>query len=252
LGGQNNDTLNGGNGADTVNGGTGADNMRGGAGNDFYVVDNANDIVNESLAGSDGVDTVKSSIGLSLSNAANVLGAVENLTLGGSSNINGTGNGLNNKITGNAGSNTLGGLDGNDILSGLDGSDILNGGAGNDRLTGGAGKDTLEGGAGNDIYVFNAALSTSTNVDKVVGFSVPADTVRLENSVFTALTATGTLAAAAFHIGAAAHDTPDRIIYNSTTGALTYDSDGNASGQAVQFATLDAGLSLTNADFVVV
>lgn len=252
FGGQGNDILDGGKDADTLNGGAGADNMRGGAGNDIYVVDNTNDVVNESLAGSDGGDTVQSSIGFSLSNAARVFGAVENLTLLGSGNINGTGNALNNRITGNAGSNTLGGLDGNDILSGLGGSDILNGGAGNDRLNGGAGKDTLDGGAGNDTYFFNTALSASTNVDRIVGFSAPADTVRLENSVFTALTATGTLAAAAFHIGAAAHDTSDRIIYNSTTGALTYDSNGSAAGQAVQFATLDAGLLLTNADFVVV
>ena len=69
----------------------GADNMRGGAGNDVYVVDNAGDIVNESLAGSNGIDTVQSSISFSLANTARVFGAVENLTLLGSGNISGTG-----------------------------------------------------------------------------------------------------------------------------------------------------------------
>jgi Ca2+-binding RTX toxin-like protein len=152
----------------------------------------------------------------------------------GSSAINGTGNALGNSITGNSGSN---------ILDGQDGDDMLDGGLGNDSLT---------GGAGNDAFFFNSALSAATNIDDLVDFSVPADTVHLENSVFTALTATGTLAAAAFHIGAAAHDADDRIIYDSTAGTLTYDSNGNAVGGAVQFATLDAGLALTNADFQVV
>ena len=58
----------------TLDGGAGADNMRGGAGNDVYVVDNAGDIVNESLAGSNGIDTVQSSISFSLANTARVLG----------------------------------------------------------------------------------------------------------------------------------------------------------------------------------
>ena len=62
--------------------------------------------------------------------------------------------------------------------------------------------------------------------------------MRLENAVFAALKATGTLASAAFYVGAAAHDASDRIIYNKTTGALTYNSNGNAAGGAVQFATL--------------
>ena len=79
-------------------------------------------------AGSTGIDTVQSSISFSLANTARVFGAVENLTLLGSGNINGTGNALNNVLTGNAGANSL------------------NGGAGNDTLNGGAGNDTLTGG----------------------------------------------------------------------------------------------------------
>ena len=53
------------------------------------------------------------------------LGAnVENLTLTGTGNINGTGNTLGNTLTGNAGNN------------------VLDGGAGNDTMVGGAGDDT--------------------------------------------------------------------------------------------------------------
>ena len=79
------------------------------------------------------------------------------------------------------------------------------------------------------------------------------DTIRLENVVFAALgAANGVLAAGNFFKGAAAHDADDRIIYNAATGALTYDSNGNAAGGATQFATLARNLALTNADFVVV
>ena len=65
-----------------------------------------------------------------------------------------------------------------------------------------------------------------------------ADTIQLENLIFKALgTTTGTLSANKFFKGAAAHDADDRIIYNSATGALIYDANGNVAGGVVQFAT---------------
>ncbi|MFV0300674.1 MAG: calcium-binding protein, partial [Paracoccus sp. (in: a-proteobacteria)] len=74
-------------------------------------------------------------------------------------NINGTGNGLANRLQGNAGNNSLNGGNGNDVLLGGNGHDRLIGGgnadklrgdAGNDVLRGGTGADALFGGAGND------------------------------------------------------------------------------------------------------
>ena len=117
-------------------------------------------------------------------------------------------------------------------------------------LLGGAGNDILSGGAGADKFFFNSALSAASNIDKIADFSLSGDMVQLENAVFTALKATGTLAESAFYAGAA-HDANDRIIYNKATGALSYDADGKGGIAAVQFATL-TGLALTNADFVVV
>jgi Ca2+-binding RTX toxin-like protein len=76
------------------------------------------------------------------------------------------------------------------------------------------------------------------------------DTISLENAVFTGL-AVGTLTGGAFYIGAAAHDSTDRIIYNSATGALLFDADGNGAGAAIQFATLSTGLALTASEFIV-
>ena len=90
-------------------------------------------------------------------------------------------------------------------------------------------------------------------MDTITDFSVADDTIRLENAIFAALgTTTGTLAAGKFFKGAAAHDVDDRIIYNSVNGALMYDSNGSAAGDAVQFATIAKNLALTNADFVVI
>ena len=117
---------------DTLDGGAGSDTMWGGTGNDTYVVDFAGDSVNEKA--NEGNDTVLAGVtyGLTIN--------VENLTLTGAANINGTGNGLSNLIIGNGGNNTLMGL------------------GGNDTLDGGLGNDTLYGGAGNDIYVVDNAL----------------------------------------------------------------------------------------------
>ncbi|WP_411885843.1 calcium-binding protein [Polaromonas sp. YR568] len=85
----------------------GADSMAGGMGNDTFMVDDAGDVVTE-LAG-EGTDTVQSYLG-NYTLAANV----ENLTLVGSLNANGTGNALDNELTGNASNNTLAGGAGSD------------------------------------------------------------------------------------------------------------------------------------------
>jgi len=60
------------------------------------------------------------------------------------------------------------------------------------------------------------------------------------------------LASAAFWVGSAAHDSSDRIVYNSANGALYYDADGSGAGAAVPFANLSTGLSLTYAQFTVI
>ena len=52
--------------------------------------------------------------------------------------------------------------------------------------------------------------------------------------------------------GAAAVDLNDYVIYNATTGALSYDADGNGAGAALQIALLGVNLVLTNADFVII
>jgi Ca2+-binding RTX toxin-like protein len=83
--------------------------LTGGAGNDTYVVGTGDTTTEAAGAGN---DTVKSSIAWTL--ATNV----ENLTLTGTSAVNGTGNTANNVLTGNSAINTLTGGAGNDTLDG--------------------------------------------------------------------------------------------------------------------------------------
>jgi serralysin len=192
---------------------------------------------------------------------------------------NGSGNPpASNTIVGTASGETLSGTTGNDTIQGLAGNDYLYSGDGNDRLEGGVGSDSLyagtgddtllggdgndklygaqgrdilTGGLGQDSFTFDKTLGTS-NIDRITDFSVADDTIWLENAVFTGFGSTGTMSSSAFYAGAAAHDSTDRIIYNSSTGALLYDRDGTGSAAAVQFADLSPGLTLTHQDFLIV
>jgi Ca2+-binding RTX toxin-like protein len=147
-------TLTGGAGNDTLNGGLGADSLVGGTGDDTYFVDTG-DSITESA--SEGIDTVISSVTWSLASTE-----LENLTLSGygATNLNGTGNGMDNTIIGDRGDNSLDGAAGNDSLSG---------GLGNDTLLGGSGNDTLEGGAGNDTYYVDSITDVVTEVSYLDG-----------------------------------------------------------------------------------
>ena len=80
----------------------------------------------------------------------------------------------------------------------------------------------------------------------IFDFSSLDDKIFLGSSVFTAAGALGSLAPEAFFVGNAAHDADDRIIYDSTTGALNYDPDGTGAATATQFATSYGTLTDTN------
>ncbi len=141
IGGAGRDDLDGGAGNDMLDGGSGVDNMMGGAGDDVYIVDEKYDSVIEGWL--EGVDLVKASCSYTLE------WDVENLTLTGTGNIDGTGNDASNTIKGNSGNNILRGDGGHDILVGGAGNDMLDGGSFDD----GIGIDRMYGGTGNDSYL---------------------------------------------------------------------------------------------------
>jgi Ca2+-binding RTX toxin-like protein len=210
-------------GANIINGLGGADTMRGLGGNDRYHVDNAADIVVEAAGG--GTDRVLTSTHYSLDAGVEV----EILS---TNDANAT---TALKLAGNSHANTIVGNSGGNFINGA------------------AGADTLTGWVGDDIFMFNTALGGG-NIDTITDFNVADDTIRLENAIFANIAGTGVLTAAQFVANATgtAQDASDRIIYETDTGRLIYDANGSTVGGGFLFATLDAGLALTNADFFIV
>ena len=261
-GGSGNDYIFGGEGLDVIYGGEGNDvlsaktegndQLFGGNGNDLYYVIRTTDFISEGF--NQGIDTVSSSVTYIL-NQANL----ENLVLTEATNINGTGNSLDNQITGNSGNNYLDGSNGNDTLSGLDGNDVLNGGAGNDSLT---------GGAGSDKFAFVSSLPAA-GVDIITDFNIFAgEELILSKPYFSSLETVGghplnngnpllggdfsVINEAAESEAAIAGTSPNEIVYNRLTGSLFYNPNDNMPGFGVgggQFATLVGSpdyLSYTN------
>jgi Ca2+-binding RTX toxin-like protein len=163
------DVLIGSGGNDWLDGGTGADTMDGGIGDDTYIVDNAKDQVVEYE--NHGIDTIRTSITYSLTNADNV----ERLTLTGTGDINGYGNGLDNVIYGNSGDNDIYGYNGNDILKGGGGDDYISGGVGDDQMFGGSGNDTMVVNSAADVvteYANQGIDTVSSSVNYTLGANV--------------------------------------------------------------------------------
>ena len=189
-------------GNDTLMGGTGSDMLHGGSGRDTVSFANATTSVNASLA-----------TGLAIAGSTDYLFGIENLQ-------------------GSSHADTLRGDSSWNNLRGEGGNDSLFGGAGADTLHGGAGSDQLAGGTGADWFVFDAPLSAANNVDTIIDFGTGTDVIALDTAVFTSI-GTGTLPEEAFYArssGTAAHDADDRIIYNTSSGKLYYDADGNLPG----------------------
>jgi RTX calcium-binding nonapeptide repeat (4 copies) len=181
-----NDTLVGNAGSDILVGGTGNDSQVGGTGNDIYYLENIGDVLSETSALATEIDTVRSYISYTL--GANL----ERLSLQGTSNLNASGNSLNNLLVGNAGNNSLNGLGGNDTLLGEGGSDTLNGGGGIDSLVGGAGGDVyLVDSTGDTISETSTLASEIDTVRAYVSYAISANLERLSLQGAVNINATG-------------------------------------------------------------
>jgi Ca2+-binding RTX toxin-like protein len=139
------------------------------------------------------------------------------------------------------------------VQPGEAGSDRLEGGRGDDLLDGGLAADLLSGGSGADSFQFSTALG-SDNVDQITDLDVIDDLILLDSLIFQGAGPDGALAFGAFYKSAAgtAYDASDRIIYDTDSGALSYDADGSGEGTAILFAQLGTNLNLTADNFVII
>lgn len=125
-------------------------------------------------------------------------------------------------------------------LNGTNGNDTIYGLGGDDFIDGGDGHDTLSGGADKDIFSLDY-LYISNSIDIITDFTVADDKIILLAAELTSqLGRYDVLSADIFKANTTgtATDSDDRILYNTTTGDLSYDSDGNGTGAAQVFATL--------------
>ncbi|MDN3919960.1 beta strand repeat-containing protein [Roseateles violae] len=213
------------------------------------------------VGASDGSTTTTQSVKIYLTDVSSTATTgADNYIDGGVGNDSFSMNNGNDVAFGDGGIDTLNGQGDNDLIFGGLGNDALNGNNGNDTLYGGAGADTLMGGNGADTFVFGDGSLAGT-FDSIGDFSVgDGDKIHLVNDyagLFTAL-ANGSLAANAFASGAnltTAANANVRIIYDTVTGNLYYDADGNGGGAATQFATVTSNGSnhpaLSAGDFLV-
>jgi Ca2+-binding RTX toxin-like protein len=222
-----NDVLSGGAGDDLINGGSGNDSMSGGKGSDLYFVDSSGDIIIEAYAS--GIDFV-------IAEASYVLPKnVENLSLDGILDINGTGNAANNFIIGNSGKN------------------ILSGGSGADFIQGGPGNDTLSGGWGADVFIIDR-YSTSGDADTIKDFVSGVDRIGLSGNVFASLSGVAgqSVGASDFIFGDQALNADQNLIYDRSTGNLFYDLDGKGGEAQVLLATFTTRPDLVVTDFLLI
>src|SRR5262245_8170852 len=180
-------------------------------------------------------------------------------------------NRFDERIEGDDSPNFLDGGRGNDTLIGAGGNDILRGGAGDDWLYGGfdfatsgepTGNDVLIGGCGRDHFVFNdspnpALGGAEATADLVLDFRSGTDELVFDDNVFPTLGPPGDYVRGdeRFHAAAGAvsgHDATDRVVYNTTTGALYYDPDGNGEAPAQIIAVLAGDPTVKATDIAVI
>jgi Ca2+-binding RTX toxin-like protein len=273
FGGRGFDHLIGGAGNDTLDGYFGesffdhereaVDTLEGGLGNDYFIIDNPADQISD--AGGD--DTVRPvDMDWTLGPGFEDLVIENDLS---ERSYTGIGNELDNhmsasyaasRLEGRGGDDTLIGAhseghnelfggEGNDSLVAATGAfgDSLDGGAGDDILERGTDADALTGGAGADSFVFNAFGDSGHFDARITDFASGVDRIRLDARLMPELGASGTLADGdpRFYAAAGAtggHDADDRVVYDTSSGQLFFDADGDGTQEAILIATLNSGV----------
>ena len=240
------DLVQGGAGNDLFIESAGADTLEGGAGDDRFTLDERGGATMHDLVdggeGHDAIDLSNSpTSGLIVDLAAGTLSATGTLgaldaTLVGIEDYIGSSNGSHDRVTGSAAAN------------------LLSGARGNDTLEGGGANDTLTGGEGDDRFLFRDAPGFAT-ADLVSDFVSGSDKLVFGGAPYAGLGALGNFSAGDARFFAAAgassgHDADDRIVYDTSSGALYYDGDGSGAGAAQMIARLANAPALLATDLV--
>jgi Ca2+-binding RTX toxin-like protein len=245
YGGAGNDTLRGGSGDDDLFGGRGRNRLEGGSGDDTLAGDRDRD----TLVGGAGADVMNGLGGIDLADYLTSSGV--RLALDGS--FAATGDAAGDTLIGiesvrgsQVDADRLRGATGNDSLLGEGGNDTLEGGIGNDTLIGGLGNDAMNGGFGSDLFNYS---SLAEGGDSIFQFSSAADTIRVRAVGFGGGLIVGTLTADRLVANANPQSNlagTGQFLYDTDTGALSYDANGSTLGGAgpVLVATLIGAPSL--------
>jgi Ca2+-binding RTX toxin-like protein len=219
--------------SNVIDGKAGVDALDGGDGSDIYMVGAAINHPAAEIAdsGASGIDEVRFAANSGTLTLFSGDTGIERVVVG-------TGTGATAISTGTGAANVNASAVGNGLaITGNSGANVLTGTAYDDTLTGGAGNDTLTGGGGADTFVFNAA-----GKDTITDFTPGTDVLQFSLAKFAAAgSASGAIDANTFWSAPGAitgHDADDRFVYDTNTGTLYYDADGNGSIAAVAVAVL--------------
>ena len=158
---------------------------------------------------------------------------------------------FNDRAYGDNGANVMDGGDGDDILYARDGDDTLIGGLGDDRFVGENGADTITGGAGADRYYLRG--SETGGGDVITDFEHGVDDFYLLEGGFGSYVADDT---ADVFVGTGSSDaifgshTSQGFAYDTSSGALYFDSDGAGGVGAELIATLTGTPTFDSGDIV--
>ena len=207
------------------------ENVTGGYSNDFLIGDNGNNVLSggagdDILMGGLGADTLIGGTGSDTASYEDNQGAV-------------TVNLLANIGAGNAAQGdtffsieNINGTAYQDTLIGDNNANILDGMAGIDTLTGNGGADVFRVGNG---------------LDRITDFLSGTDRIALNGTIFAHTATVAFVSGAGAQVATTANST---FLYDTTTGVLSYDADGNGAGGAVAIANLGGGTALAQPDLI--
>ena len=93
-------------------------------------------------------------------------------------------------------------------------------------------------------------------VDSILDMNADAgDIIQLDDALFVGIANSGGVLSSADFVanaGGNATSSTQNILYDTTTGNIYYDADGNGAGAKILFAHVDVGTVLALSDFIVI